>query len=256
MVTCGLSHIGDPESDEYGERGIHGNISNQPAEVIEIVQPDPFQDQLEMRISGIVKESSVFGPHLVLKRTISSTMGKTVIRINDEVTNRGNEPAPHMILYHCNFGWPLADEGTSIFWEGNWQSGGRKMDNQIFFEGGGFKTCPGILEMHRGSGEAVAYIDIKPDKNGICNCGLVNSNLKLAIELRFRKEQLPWLTNWQHWAENEYVTGLEPGTNPPVGQSKARDDGNLIFLDPGESRVYDVELEIMNDDEKIKDILQ
>src|SRR5689334_20409949 len=28
LTTCGLSHIGGPESDEYGERGLHGKISN------------------------------------------------------------------------------------------------------------------------------------------------------------------------------------------------------------------------------------
>jgi hypothetical protein len=28
VVTCGLSHVGGPEKDEFGERGIHGQISN------------------------------------------------------------------------------------------------------------------------------------------------------------------------------------------------------------------------------------
>jgi hypothetical protein len=26
LTTCGLSHAGGPESDEYGDRGLHGNI--------------------------------------------------------------------------------------------------------------------------------------------------------------------------------------------------------------------------------------
>src|SRR5215217_4602885 len=28
MVTCGLDHVGGPESDGYGERGLHGEVSN------------------------------------------------------------------------------------------------------------------------------------------------------------------------------------------------------------------------------------
>src|SRR5680860_249237 len=28
LTTCGLSHTGGPESDSFGERGLHGNISN------------------------------------------------------------------------------------------------------------------------------------------------------------------------------------------------------------------------------------
>ena len=34
------------------------------------------------------------------------------------------------------------------------------------------------------------------------------------------------------------MTGLEPGTHFPVGQGAARRDGNLILLEPGESRRY------------------
>lgn len=63
--------------------------------------------------------------------------------------------------------------------------------------------------------------------------------------LRFKKSQLPWVTNWQHWGRNEYITGLEPGTNPTIGQARAREDGTLIFLEPGEKRVYDLTLEII-----------
>ena len=110
------------------------------------------------------------------------------------------------------------------------------------------------MESHKGMGEAVGYIDINPDKNGNCSCGLINSNLKLAVELRFRKDQLPWLINWQHWAKNEYVTGLEPATNPPFGQSKAREEGSPLFLDPGETRMYDIEMEIINNEERIRAI--
>jgi len=244
MFTCGLSHTGDTESDEYGDRGIHGNLTNQPAEVVSVIQPDPLHDQPEMSLTGLIKESSAFGPHYLLKRTISSTLGEAVIRVHDEITNRGNEPAPHMILYHCNFGWPLADEGTSIFWDGKWQSGGREMDDRIFRKGGTFKTCPGVLDAHKGGDEAVAFIDINPDKKGICICGLNNPKLDLGVELRFRKDQLPWLINWQHWGKNEYVTGLEPGTHPPIGQAKAREDGTLIFIEPGETRMYDLEIEL------------
>lgn len=249
LVTCGLSHIGDPESDDYGDRGLHGRISNQQAEIVSIIQPDPVLGQLEMSITGVIKESCVSGPHLELKRTISSTIGQPKIRIHDEVFNRGNELAPHMILYHCNLGWPLVDEGASIFCNGKWQSRGSEMDNQIFVEGGTYQTCSKPIEMHNGTGEACGFIEASPDAEGLCKCGLFNPNLKIAFELSFRKEQLPWLTNWQHWGKGEYVTGLEPGTNPPIGQAKAREQGNLIYLEPGECRTYDIDMEVVIKDE-------
>src|SRR5215212_4052836 len=54
LTTCGLSHIGGPESDEFGERGIHGLISNIPAQIESILQPDPANGNLEMSITGII----------------------------------------------------------------------------------------------------------------------------------------------------------------------------------------------------------
>jgi hypothetical protein len=256
MVTCGLSHIGGPESDEFGNRGLHGNIGNQPAEIISVVQPDPFSGQLKMSITGIIKESCIFGPHLVLKRTISSTLGEAKIKLHDEITNLGNEPAPHMILYHCNFGWPLVDDGTSIFWNGTYVSGRSELDKQIFHEGGSYKTCREPIAEHNGKGEAIAFIDIKPDDIGMCTCGLLNSNLKIAFNLRFKKDQLPWLINWQHWGKGEYVTGLEPGTHTPTGQAKARKEGTLIYMKPGECKMYDMEMEVISEEEKIETLMK
>ncbi len=248
LVTCGLTHAGGPEKDEYGERGLHGAISNQPAELISVIQPDPLIGNMEMSISGIIKETKPFGPSIEMKRTISGTLGQAVIRVHDEIINKGNTPAPHMLLYHCNFGWPLVDEGTDLIWDGKWEPRG---EAQIFREGNNFRKCPGPLKAHDGTGEEVAFIDIKSDEAGFCICGLHNARLDIGLALRFKKDQLPWLTNWQHWGEGEYVTGLEPGTNPPIGQAKARLDNTLIHLAPGEKRVYDLEIEILNNKEAI-----
>lgn len=256
LVTCGLTHAGGPESDEFGERGLHGRISNIPAEIESIVQPDPAIGKLDMSITGRMRETTVFGPTLDLKRTISATLGQPVIRIHDEVTNRANTPAPHMLLYHFNFGWPLVDEGTDIVWQGDWQPRHPDANNKIFVEGNDFRRCPAPLDDHRGTGEEVGIISPTADADGICTAGLYNANLGFALALRFRKAELPWLTNWQHWGPGEYVTGIEPGTHPPIGQAAARKNGTLLFLEPGESRSYTIELEILSKPEAIAAFLR
>ena len=154
-----------------------------------------------------------------------------------------------MLLYHINFGWPLVDKGTRILWNGNWESPTPDSKAKIFKKGSDFRTCPSPLDAHSGTGEDVAFIDVSSNSKGFAYCGLYNQKLNLAVALSFPKKQLPWLTNWQHWGTNEYVTALEPATNPPIGQSKARDDGNLIFLKPGESRNYTLELEVLKTEE-------
>lgn len=254
LVTCGLTHVGGPEKDEYGERGLHGPISNIPAEIESIIQPDLMAGKMGMSITGRMKQTRIFGPCLELKRTISGTIGQASIRIHDEVTNRGNIPAPHMVLYHCNFGWPLVDEGTDIIWQGSWQP--REGDRvRIFREENNFHKCPPPLDDHRGTGEEAAFIDPLPDPSGWCNCGLYNPRISIAFRLRFQKKQLPCLANWQHWGKNEYVTGIEPATNFPIGQAKARAQNELSYIAPGESRMYDIEMEVLEDDKTIREFL-
>ncbi|MBD2755033.1 aldose 1-epimerase family protein [Spirosoma validum] len=256
LITCGLSHVGGPETDAFGERGVHGKISNSPAEIESIIQPDPMLGKLEMSITGRIKETKIFGPSLELKRTISGTIGQPTIRIHDEVTNRGNTSAPHMLLYHFNFGWPLVDEGTDIIWKGNWEAREGGINDRIFREGNDFKKCPAPLEDHNGTGEAVASIDVTPDSSGLCTVGLHNAQLGVALALRFQKSQLPWFINWQHWGKGEYVTGLEPATNPLIGQAKARERNELLFLEPGGTRTYDLELEILTEQAAIGEFLK
>jgi len=234
LTTCGLSHVGGDEKDEFGERGVHDLISNTPAEIISIIQPDPPRGIYTMSITGIIKQSKIFGPALELKRTISATLGASSIQIHDEIINRGNEAAPHMLLYHCNFGWPLADEGAEIFCNGEQP-----------------KTCPAINDKHNGPGQDVFFIDAKSNNNGDCIAGIENKKIGIAAVLKFPKKQMPWLTNWQHWSKGEYVTGIEPGTHPPIGQSKARADGSLIFIAPGETKQYDLQIEILHNQDEI-----
>ncbi|MEM8966213.1 MAG: aldose 1-epimerase family protein [Bacteroidota bacterium] len=254
LTTCGLTHIGGPESDEYGERGLHGEISNTPVEIESVIQPDIRAGNLNMSITGRIREAQVFGPSLELKRTISGSLGMSLIRIEDEVTNWGNTPAPHMLLYHCNLGWPLVDEGAKLVWQGKWQTPSGE-PGRIFNDDNDFRRCPAPLNEHSGTGEDVAFIDIQTDESGICTCGIHNPKLDLAVALRFPKKQLPWLTNWQHWGKGEYVTGLEPGTNPPIGQAKARTDNTLIQLEPGESRKYSLEIEVLTEPSGINHFL-
>ena len=250
VTTCGLTHVGGPEADEHGQRGLHGGISNIPATIESVIQPDPFAGKMTMSITGIMKETTIFGPSLELRRTISATLGEAAVSIHDEVINRGNTPAPHMLLYHCNFGWPLVDEGADILWQGEWKP--RDPENaSIFTAGTDFKKCPPPLVSHLGSGEEAAYIDPVKDALGNCVCGLHNPAIGLAVALRFQKKALPTLTNWQHWGQHEYVVGIEPGTNYPIGQAKAREQNELIFLAPGEKRNYELVIEVLHKKENI-----
>lgn len=252
MTTCGITHAGVPDADEFGERGLHGPFSNTPAEIVSVVQPDLVKGNMQMQISGIIKESSALGHKLEMRRTISGELGRSVIRVHDEVINAGNQDAPHMLLYHLNFGWPLVDEGAEILWKGSWNARDASSE-RIFNNEHPFHQCQPPLSEHAGSGEAACYIDAAADKEGTVTCGIFNPRIGIAFSVRYKKSQMPCLTNWQHWGYGEYVTGLEPATNFPIGQKEARATGKLIFLSPGESRNYEMEFELIHDQKTIKD---
>jgi len=255
LTTCGLSHVGGPETDEFGSRGLHGRVSNLPAAVEVIIQPELAAARLDFGIAGVVKESRVFGPCLELRRSICGRLGEGAIYVHDVVTNCGSQSVPHMLLYHCNFGYPLVDEGTEILWRGVCQSRGLAMDNAIFKDGADYRRCRRPLAAHRGGGEACGFIDARADRAGMVTAGLHNRKLGLALMLRYRKKEFPCLANWQHWGIGDYVTALEPGTNFPIGQGAARRQKKLIFLEPGESRTYQLEMHVLTAKRDIREFV-
>ena len=113
LITCGLRNVGPPGERAGEEFGLHGRASHIPASRVSY---DALWDEegcvLEAR--GRIRESSVFGPNLVLRRRISARVGESRVRIEDEVENEGFEPEPIMVLYHINLGWPLLDEGSHL----------------------------------------------------------------------------------------------------------------------------------------------
>jgi hypothetical protein len=240
VTTCGLTHVGGPEDN----KGLHGKYSNFPAELESIIQPELNSANPYMSICGKVRESSVFGPNIELKRTITCKLGESVIKIKDVVVNAGNSSAPHMILYHCNFGWPLVDAGTKIIYKGTCKSRGSSNDNAIFNDKENFKVCREPMESHRGFGEACGFIDPQADSDGLCRAGLYNEKIGLSAMISFKKEQLGCLTNWQHWGFGEYITGIEPGTNYPIGRNAAKENGSLIILEPGQQKEYELEIAV------------
>ncbi|MGO3804664.1 MAG: aldose 1-epimerase family protein [Sphingobacterium sp.] len=250
LTTCGVTHAGGPEQDAYGSRGLHDQYSNTPAELLSIKQPNLTAGDKQMSIIGKIFQGHPLGYNIEIKRTIRCVLGEPTIYLEDEITNIGNIQVPHMLLYHMNFGYPLVAPGAQILWKGEWTSREGEQRAKIFKKGENFRSCPEPMQSHSGTGEEAALIDVEADQEGIASCGINNPQLDFTLRIRFHKKQLPWLTNWQHWGTGEYVAGLEPGTHPPLGQSHARQNGDLIRLAPGESRKYSLQVDIIQDPQK------
>ncbi|MEP7088880.1 MAG: aldose 1-epimerase family protein [Nocardioidaceae bacterium] len=229
LTTCGLDSFGPPADDEDGVAGMHGRIGRLPAQVTRA------EASLEgITVSGVVRQTAVFAENLVLRRTISTDIGSSAFRVQDNVTNEGSSVSPHMVLYHVNLGWPLLDEGSVVEIphaaveprDADAASGLRRR-----YDVGA--PVPGFREqvfIHHAASEHVATV--------------TNEARGLRLTLRY-SETLPALFQWKMTAPQHYVLGLEPANTPEIqGREAARASGRLPRLDPGQSVDYRVDFEM------------
>ena len=62
----------------------------------------------------------------------------------------------------------------------------------------------------------------------------------MALEVAYRKAELPRFTQWKMMGEQEYAMGLEPSNCLPDGQAAEKENGTLQILEPGEAIEFKV----------------
>jgi len=249
LTSCGPSSAGAPCEDQGQQLSLHGRHSNLKATVESVVNPDPLQGCYEMSITGLVRQAKLFEPNIELRRTICSPLGKPVIHIRDTFINRGNTRQEHAWLLHINLGYPLLEPGSRFLFKGKLTA---RPGDEAYFNKRNYKLVPRPLEEHRGGGEAAAYIDPKPDRNGMVACGVVNEKRNLAVKIEFSKKQFPRFVNWQHFGPGgQFVLGIEPANCGVEGRDVDRQRGWLDFLDPGQKKNYELTLTVLNDPKRI-----
>ncbi len=244
VVTCGLTQVGAPSSDEGEELGLHGRFSHLPAQEVRW-DWDWQGEELYLRVRGKVREWRMFGPNLVLSRTISTHLGDAWIRIEDRVVNQGTKTSPLMLLYHVNLGWPVVAPGAEVL---SSCSQVRPRDPEA---AKGEAHWNRIHEPVRAFREQVFYLEHRPDADGYVDVALVNREFpggQLGVALRFPKQELPKFTLWKQLDEKEYVVGLEPANCWVEGRAKERQRRALEFIEPGQERRFSLEIRVITGD--------
>jgi hypothetical protein len=235
VTTCGLTNAGSPSEDEGKAYPLHGRIANTPAERIRW-SADWEGDDYVLLIEGEVRETRVFGPRLVLKRRIRTTLGSLSVSIEDTVENEGFSEEPCLLLYHVNTGFPVLDEGSEL-----------RIDSQVT-PLGDFATA-GLNEWNRAIApthniEEQCYVhDVITDAEGMAQAEIWNERIGLGFRVRYRKAELPHLWQWKMMCERDYVMGLEPVNCGPGGRAAARASGQVGILPPRGSISHRVVLE-------------
>jgi galactose mutarotase-like enzyme len=86
--------------------------------------------------------------------------------------------------------------------------------------------------------EQVYEHELASDGEGLTGAGLVNDRLGLAVSVEWRAAEFPCFFQWLNLRAGDYAVGIEPSTHHVAGDAAARDDGSMIWLEPGETRTY------------------
>lgn len=248
LTTCGLTYMGSACQDNGEQLGLHGVISNTPAEEV-CPQTKWVNSKPLLTVSGKVKQARVFGENLVLQRSVTLDGEKNCFIIEDQVENLDFSPAPLMLLYHMNFGYPLLSPSCQLYIP-SYKVSPRDDESQT-----GLSTYAKISEPIDGAKEQVFYHKIQPDRNQKANVMLVNRKLNTGVKISYDPEVLPFFTQWKCMKSGEYVLGLEPGTCHVSGRAQAKIDGSLRYLQPGETKRVRIEVLVLTSSAEIRNAL-
>ena len=252
LTTAGLDHalfMAEDTAEHYRyppketeSHGLHGRVSNRPARLLGYGERWG-ENECVLWAEGEVRQAAVFGENLVLRRRIEARVGESRLTIRDEVENAGFHPTPHMYLYHVNVGWPVVDEGAELLAP----AGNVSPRGDYSSEGYGRFHGP-----EKDYVERVFEHDLAVEIGGTVPVGIANRGLGLGFYQVYRPDQLPHHFVWRMLGEGTYVVGIEPSTNRTAGRLDARERGELTVLEPGERRLYDLELGALSGGEEIE----
>jgi hypothetical protein len=254
LTTCGLTNFGPPGDDEHGTHGLHGRVNCLPARNVAWRQ-EWRGDEYVLEVSGTITETRVFGERLVLQRRLYTHLGSSSLWLQDTVTNQGFERTPHMILYHCNAGFPLLAQGSKVYIS---HAEVQPRDDEARRGLGAWNT---VTDPQPGFDEQVFIHTPQPLDDGRAVAALVNDRLRdgegLGLAIYFDPQQLPALFQWRTLGQGIYVMGVEPANCPTIeGRAEAKERGTLPHLEPGEQRSYELEFRVLTTREEIDDIVE
>ena len=240
-----LNDRGDVVIDNNGNEAevfvpLHGKIANTPARHVEVqIELSPPH---RITVFGIVDETMMFGPAMRLTTAISTELGSNSLTIADRVTNLNHKPAELQLLYHCNYGAPLLEEGASLvapFKTISPRDPRAQEDIKTYdhFQG----STPGYVEQ-------VYFYELTGKRGGNRDTAVLlkNADSSMGSSLHFSLKQMPCFSLWKNTAATQdgYVTGLEPATNYPNPKRFERNAGRVVQLNSGQSQQYDLTIAV------------
>jgi len=245
LTTCGVTNVGPPcERSELTGEGLHGRISSTPAEDI-CVEKKWISGKYVLSLKGKMRQTALFAENIIVERKIETYLGANYFKITDTITNEGFRKTPFMILYHCNIGWPVVCKKAKVCIPAKRTIPRDEIAKQ------GKDAWYEITPPEENYQERVYFHDVKTQKNGEVIIGVYNAEQELeqnfyGVYIKYKKAQLPKLVQWKMLGTGEYVIGLEPCNAGVLGKDETEKRGEMDYLQPGETRIHELEIGIIN----------
>ena len=230
LTTCGLQAVGSPCSDEGEELPLHGSIGNTPAEHWYWTE-----DEENFYVNAQINDEGIFARKLRLHRTIKISKTNSLFDIIDTIINTGDKVEPFEILYHMNMGYPLLDEDSVV------EIPAEKVIPRDDHAADDIANWMNMVKPEAGYQERCYYHQFADEHGKAC---IYQPKLGVGLSIAFNAKELDGFVEWKMMGIRDYVLGLECGNCYPDGRDVMRQTGMLKFLKPGESKTYQVTVEI------------
>lgn len=236
LVTCGLDHTGGAKLDKADHfihkhrkrvfHPLHGRVSVQRA-ALRGYGIDWSTEQPRIWAEAVVRQSSVFGENLVLRRRITLGVFGSTVQVKDEVTNAGFRPTSHALLYHVNFGHPFLDRETTI-------AGDIPNEFKDEFNKQDKSPSPDFIDYYTA---VLSCEQAESTEVSVINAELAGG---AKVTVSFPKQCLPDFGVWRAYQSGVYALALEPGFSSDC----VNGERHPAVLLAGEQRVYDLSIRV------------
>lgn len=241
LTTCGLTYFGAPGIDGGVKLGLHGRYSAIPARrVCDLSRWEGNEYIIE--VTGTIEDSILFGEKLVMTRRITAKAGQKSLLIHDSVENYGSKPSPFTILYHINAGFPLLDKDAELLLTT------KHTEPYNEFPKNDVSNFNRFTDPIANIGEQNFLHSMAGDEKGYARAAIINRSLfdGVGMYLKFKKDTLPYLSEWKMMGETDYVVGIEPCNTKCDNRGNLRVQNMLPSLKPGEKRDMEIEIGILS----------
>ncbi|MCA9188472.1 MAG: aldose 1-epimerase family protein [Planctomycetales bacterium] len=247
VVRCGLESNGAPDFNGHGALvyPLHGRIANRPAHYVSL-HVDPEQGEIIVR--GVVEESRFHFAKWRMTSSLRMKVGQPSFSLSDTVENFSASESSMQMLYHINFGAPLAEPGSKLV------APAKQVVPRNDHAARDVAAWDQYGPTEVGGAERVYFLENHAQSDGRTRTVLVNAKGDRGASVLYNVKQLPCFSLWKNTVgtADGYVTGLEPGTNYPNPRTFEHAHGRCPKVAGGASISFDLTIEAHRSAEEVR----